>query len=242
MSISSNLLSRSDRTAMRKIACYFLLFVASGWSAEAAEICLRSEVICSGPLVRLADVAELDADNSELAAIPLFPAPATGKPRLVQRQEIEQLLHLSDVPLRDCRVTGAESVFVHSGREVIAKTIRRPAYQIVPAAANVVRETTRPQPSVQPATATTPIPPDTAATPVRPAPAAVVAPEKLVARGQGITVRAVAPGVRITSPGKALADGALGDDITVELAENRLQLQGRVIGPQLVEVRTAGGK
>lgn len=221
---------------MRKIVCYFLLFVASGWSAEAAEVRLRGEAICSGPVVRLADVAELDAGDSELAALPLFPAPAAGKPRLVRRQEIEQLLHLSGVTLRDCRFTGAESVLVHSGRELTAKTIRRPAYQIVPAAANIVRETAGQKSSVQPASATVPVHP-------APAPAAAAtAQEKLVARGQGITVRAIAPGVRITSPGKALADGALGDDITVELAENRLQIQGRVVGPQLVEIRTAGGK
>jgi hypothetical protein len=207
---------------MRKIIAYSVLFIASGWSAEAAEICLRGEAACAGSVVRLADVADLDDASAELASLPLFPVPATGKPRLVKRQEIAQLLRFSDVPLLDCKFTGADEVLVHGGKSPIAKTIRRPAYQIVPASANVIQETPAPA---------------TPATVSKPAHT-----EKLVARGQNVTVRAIGPGVRITSSGKALADGAQGDDVMVELADNRQQVLGRVVGPQTVEIRTATGK
>jgi flagella basal body P-ring formation protein FlgA len=219
-------------TSMRKILSYCVLFIASGWSAEGAEICLRNEAVCAGPVVRLSDVADLGDAGEELASLPLFPVPAAGKPRVAKRQEIEQLLRFSDVPLADCKLTGAESVVIHGGQKSVTKTLRRPAYQIVPASANIIRETGRP---TQPAAAAAPAIPTAIA-------AKAETPEKLVARGQNITVRAVAPGVRITSSGKALADGALGDDVTVELADNRLQVQGRVAGAQLVEIRTAAGK
>ena len=57
-------------------------------------------------------------------------------------------------------------------------------------------------------------------------------------RGKSVTIHALAPGVRISSSGKALADGALGDEITIELADSRQQVQGRVVAPLTVEIRS----
>ncbi|MDX1948834.1 MAG: flagella basal body P-ring formation protein FlgA [Pirellulaceae bacterium] len=220
---------------MRKIGTYFLLFLASGWSAEGAEIVLRGEATCAGPVVRLADVAELaDAAAAELAQIPLFPAPAAGQSRVARLHEIRQLLQLSEVDIRGLQIRGASEVTIHYAPAGAERVIVRPNLQFVPSAANVQPAPIRQDRQVRPAVHA----------PQLPMPAAEAEPPavKLVQRGKGVTIHALAPGVRISSSGKALADGVLGDEITVELADSRQQVQGRVTAPQTVEIRSGASR
>jgi flagella basal body P-ring formation protein FlgA len=81
-----------------KTTLYFLLIVATGMSADAAELRLKQQVRVPGPLVLLGDVAEIKTDNVEqqqrLRRLELFPAPAAGVTRVVRAQEIRELLNL----------------------------------------------------------------------------------------------------------------------------------------------------
>lgn len=101
---------------MRRILLYSTLLTLAAWSADAAEVRLKSEAVCSGAIVRLKDVAEiLSSDENEAAALAelqLFPIPGAGKVRCVRRGEIRELLALSDVNLKAVTLSGAEKLVV----------------------------------------------------------------------------------------------------------------------------------
>lgn len=101
---------------MQRILLYSAILTLCGWSADAAEVRLRSEAVCSGGIVRLKDVAEIvSADENEAAALAelqLFPVPSAGKTRNVRRGEIRELLALSDVNLKAITFSGAERLVV----------------------------------------------------------------------------------------------------------------------------------
>jgi len=192
-------------------------------SAAAFEIRLKDEAHCPGPLVRLGDIADLDtpatAELPALADLALFPVPATGKSRVLKRQELQQLLALCEIDPRDVQLAGAETVIIHAG-SAVQKTIIRPALHLIPAAAYIKSGPAGP--------------------PERPAPASK--PErlpKLVQRNQAVTIHSLWPGVKVTASGKALADGTLGEAVLIEQADGRERVLAKVIGPQTVEVRPA---
>jgi hypothetical protein len=55
---------------MQRILLYSALFTLAAWSAEAAEVRLKSEAACSGAIVRLKDVADVtSSDEKEAAAL-----------------------------------------------------------------------------------------------------------------------------------------------------------------------------
>jgi hypothetical protein len=68
---------------MPRISLYSLLLILAAWSADAAEVRLKSEAVCSGAIVRLKDVAEITSENENeaaaLAELQLFPVPSAGK-------------------------------------------------------------------------------------------------------------------------------------------------------------------
>jgi flagella basal body P-ring formation protein FlgA len=101
---------------MNRIFLYSTLLTFAAWSAEAAEVRLKPEAVCSGAIVRLKDVAEvLSANENEAAALAelqLFPVPSAGKTRNVRRGEIRELLALSDVNLTAVTLSGAEKLVV----------------------------------------------------------------------------------------------------------------------------------
>ena len=192
-------------------------------SAVAFEIRLKDEAHCPGPLVRLGDIAELDApvtaEGPALADLALFPAPAAGKSRDLKRQDLQQLLALCDVDPRDVQLTGAETVVIHAG-SAEQKMIIRPALHLIPATAYIKSGPARP--------------------PERPTPTSK--PEqlpKLVERNQAVTIHSLWPGVKVTASGKALADGMLGEAVLIEQPDSRERVLAKVIGPQTVEVRPA---
>lgn len=215
-----------------RVLTYFLLFMASAWSAEAAEVRLRSSALCRATVVRLGDVAEIHADDPEvvadLSSIALFPAPAGGASRQLNHEQVRALLSISGVELREVAVTGSEWVVVQSTaiQNTAGATAVRP-----------VQRGLRPYSRVRQASAEEPIArPPQPHTLQSPEPA----PPPLVERNDSVTVHSRATGVRITTSGKALGEGAMGEVVSVELADTRMRVLGRVVGPQTVEVTAAG--
>lgn len=76
-------------------------------TAAAAEIHLRGECRTDGVLVLLADVAEIYSTNPDevkaLGRIDLIPAPADGQKRYLRLREIEDLLVLRGLNMREHR-------------------------------------------------------------------------------------------------------------------------------------------
>src|SRR5262245_24602918 len=95
--------------------------VVLGWmisaAAAGAEVRLRSSAACTGSVVRLADVAEIYADDRRLAQAlaetPLCPAPQPGHLRSLSQHELRQILMLSGVE-KSVSVTGSEAVSISS--------------------------------------------------------------------------------------------------------------------------------
>lgn len=86
--------------------------IAGQCVASAAEIRFHAAVVAPRGIVRLGDVAEIISTSAEearfLEGIALVPAPSADQPRLLKRQEAQQLLQLSGVNLREHRFSGAE--------------------------------------------------------------------------------------------------------------------------------------
>jgi flagella basal body P-ring formation protein FlgA len=118
---------------MQRTFLYSVLLIFAAWSADAAEVRLKSEAVCSGAIVRLKDVAEITSENegeaAALAELQLFPVPAAGKLRYVRRGEIRELLALSDVNLNGVNLTGAEKLTV---RRAESQSSAKPQAPIVP--------------------------------------------------------------------------------------------------------------
>lgn len=196
--------------------------------ASAAEVRLRSSAVCSSPIVRLADTAEILGDdkalNQVLGAVALCPAPASGSERTLSQHQVRQLLALSDVDRGQFIVTGSEQVVLKGdatspdSRPKKSKhgPVRQALYMTDAGAA-------RAKPMSPPAL---------------PAPAPLVSaakPAKLVERGAAVTVYSRKAGVHITTSGTALQAGVAGEMISVEI-EPKQRVLARVVGMQQVEV------
>ena len=278
------------------------IFVGSAWSAEAADIELRGDVVVSGTIVRLGDIAELRADDAQLdaewKALPLFPAPAIGRTRLVKQQELAQLLAFNDERLANCRVVGARAVQIRStdAQAVPQPAVAQAGYHPFPTDRPAITKAVQgSQPATQhsaspiavsdshPATtsevqavvalrrlergevirredvALRPIPQEQvesgtlvdlnavigreATQMVNPSSAIsakMVQKPRLVLRGETVTVRSIAAGIRVTTSGKAREDGSEGSLVQVELDDTHERIAARVVGVQQVEVYAGG--
>ena len=207
---------------MRLLMVMGLALVA--FSARAAEVRLRPAATCGSGVVRLADVADIEAADAALAAalgeIPLCPAPAAGGERSLSQQEVRQLLALSGVERADVNVSGSDQVTIQADQsrspaapQAGTPGIRQAAFQT---------QTKKPQP-----------------TPVEPQGDKPTKREQLVERGATVNVVARAAGVRIATSGKALQPGAAGETILVEL-DSKEKVQARVVASQAVEVAVPG--
>src|SRR5690349_20177665 len=110
---------------MRTTSPFRILFgvlVAISGIAPAAEIRFQADASVPRGIVRLGDVAEVittDANEARLLeGIALVPAPEADQPRMLKRQEVQQLLQLSGVVLREQRFTGAEVTCIQTGAAV----------------------------------------------------------------------------------------------------------------------------
>jgi flagellar basal body P-ring formation chaperone FlgA len=212
------------------LAMLVLLLLAAG--ATAAEIRLRSSAACATSVVRLADVAEVFGEDSRLATalsdIPLCATPAAGSQRSLSQHDVRQLLALSGVEIKTVQVTGSELVTVISQgasssfpvkRPMVAAGVRQAAFETdlqtgrKPSSRLVVKPSSEPSgDNLEPAA-----PP-------------------LVDRGSTVTVHARTSGVRITTSGKALEAGTVGQTVSVELADSKQRVLAVVTGPQVVEI------
>jgi len=208
---------------MRIVLLLGMLLVAG--SAAGAEVRLRDLASCSSAVLRLIDVAEVHADDPVLAAalaeIPLGPAPAVGGEQTLSQHEVRQLLALSGVSRADVQVTGSERVViaaatstssVHSPRGAAVTGVRQALFD-------------------PPATKKTPPPRTPAARPQ-----AAAAPLNLVERGTGVSVYARKGGAAVWTSGKALAAGAAGETILIEIEGGKEKKPARVVAQQTVEV------
>src|SRR5258705_194009 len=82
-------------------AAWFAYLMLLAHAGEAAEVRLKARAVAHAPLVRLGEIADVEDDDPEivrqLASLPLFPAPASGKTRAVSRGEIQQILVMHEV-------------------------------------------------------------------------------------------------------------------------------------------------
>jgi hypothetical protein len=221
------------------VAMFVAMAVAS---AEAAEVRLRSSAVCTAAVVRLADVAEIHADDARMAQslgeIPLFPSPAAGNPKSLSQDDVRQLLALSGVERATAKVTGSETVTVTTEHATRAgSSAKRPmvASGVRQATFEAESEADRKPPRSRQATKAAP-----AADAKQPSTPPLAPP--LVERGAVLTVTARTAGVRITTSGKALEAGAMGDTIGVELADTKQRVLASVTGPQLAEVSCGSTK
>lgn len=126
---------------------WFTLVLLAG-TATGAEIHFLPEVSVPRGIVRLGDVAEvITADANEarfLEGIALVPAPASDVPRILKRQEAQQLLQLSGVKLREHRFTGAEVTAIKSGEATVKPEAIRDAAVVQTISATAPQEEARP--------------------------------------------------------------------------------------------------
>jgi len=98
------------------LAAAVILSTMAGQGAAAAEIHLRSDCRADGVLVLLADVADIYSTNPEeikaLGRIDLMPAPVEGQKRYLRLGEIQDLLVLRGLNLREHRFSGASKVTI----------------------------------------------------------------------------------------------------------------------------------
>jgi flagella basal body P-ring formation protein FlgA len=200
--------------------------------ASSAEVRLRSSAVCTGSIVRLADVAEVFADDRRLAQAlaetPLCPAPQGGHPRSLSQHDLRQILLVSGVE-KSVAVTGSEAVSISSEsaghastlpkRSIVASGVRQAAFE-------AEAETNQKAPSR--AKPRQPSPPVDDDKPSSSAP--------LIDKGAIVAVHALAAGIRISTSGKALEAGASGETIPVELADTKQRVQARIVGPGTVEI------
>lgn len=211
-----------------------IVVLAGHCSLSAAEVRLRSAVGCGTAVVRVGDVAEVFADDvrigNALAEITLCPAPSPGITLSLTQTKVAELLALSGVDRKTANVTGSETVTVtaEAASRSGAASAKRPmvASGIRQAAFDLETEPTRKSPVTQAAKAqigTQRDDKDSRSPPI-------------IEKGSIVTVNARAAGVKITTSGKALDDGATGETIGIELADGKQRILARVSGPQMVEV------
>lgn len=217
------------------VGCFaILLFALIAVSAAAAEVRLRSSAVCTSSVVRLSDVAEVHAADQQLgdalADVPLCAAPAQGSERQFTQQEVRQLLAFSGVATAAVQVTGSETVTLLTEHRPTAPVIKRPrgAYSMhrqatfeaeIPISrdASVRRSEAKPMP-------------------LQETKAAASKPTRLVERGALCTVHARTGSIRVTTQGKALQAGTFGETISIEMADTKERVLGRITGSQIVEV------
>jgi hypothetical protein len=195
----------------------------------AAEVRLRSSVACTAAVVRLADVAEIRADEpalvEALGILPICPAPAAGIERTLAQHQVRQLLALSGLDIKKVLVTGSDHVaLVADSNPSAARRITSVDGSIRQALYSVEAPTTSFTRDVRPAAnSLASVSSDSESL-------------RLVEKGGSVTVTSRRPGVQITTSGKALQAGVSGETISVELAESKEKVLARVVGPQMVEV------
>jgi hypothetical protein len=155
---------------------------------------------------------------------------------VLSQDEVRQLLEFSGVERKLVTITGSETVTISGNHShassmlakqpLVVSGIRQAAFEIPSAPAPLANK---------PVARAIASPPSTSTGDEATAGAAPPAIEK----GQGLTVLARSAGVQITTSGKAIEAGSVGEMINVELADTKQRVLARVTGPQTVELTTS---
>lgn len=112
-----NKVVRFHSLSMILLVATIVCFDSFAWSAS---IRFKAECRCQGSLVRLGDIAEIEADNEQqkakLSQIELFPAPSLRGFRTIRSQEIKDLLSLKSIDLTSIRFSGARRVKIYGSK------------------------------------------------------------------------------------------------------------------------------
>jgi flagella basal body P-ring formation protein FlgA len=255
----------------KKHTCCLLLSLAAlggAATASAAELHLRREATPAGALATLGDVAEIYAtaagEAEQLARVELFPAPPQGSSRLVRAAEIRDTLAQRGVDLRQIRLVGANSIWIHGGQAQAAPAQNAPASPVQPAVVQETIATTtqvvvplRPlqrgdvirasdvqlqarsgdvghAASIEEVVGRQAVRPIAAGSTIA---AIDLQSPQLVLKNEVVTVYARARGVQVRTSAKALEAGAKGDIIALEsLLDRNARFMARVIGTKEVEI------
>jgi flagella basal body P-ring formation protein FlgA len=252
------------RSAGLKTRWFFFVVMASGLSAEAAEIRLKEDVSSSGSIVLLGDVAEIrDSDVQQAAALrrmELFPSPSQDDCRVLRQRELRELLVLHGFDSTRITISGALVTRIHPGRNKAPVSVARKPDTDKPALSIVVtrRELQRGEvlraadlelktidkvpknfsPLFDPQAAV-------GLEVTRSVPAGYALDARLtqrpilIRRGEPVTVYALAAGIRVRTTARSLGQGGLGDLILLESLENRERFSARITGVQRAEVYAA---
>jgi flagella basal body P-ring formation protein FlgA len=218
---------------MRLLVIVTSLVLVHASITRGAEVRLRSAAACGTAVVRVADVAEVFTDDARaadaLSDIPLCPAPMLDGHKTLSQADVRELLAQSGVDRKTANVTGSESVTITADvhhratpggkRPMVATGVRQATFEADLAAnrKSTVRAIAKPQPTANVTDKQSSQAP-------------------LIERGSVVTVSASAAGIKVTTSGKALDDGAGGETISVELTDGKQRVLARVKGPQVVEV------
>ena len=90
--------------------------------AGAADVIFRAQATPLGPIVRLGDLADVQASEDSTAEVlantPLMTTPAPGERRFLRAVQVRELLIASGVNVRELRFSGSEAVSIAGPREV----------------------------------------------------------------------------------------------------------------------------
>lgn len=105
-------------STLLRMACTLLVLGAVVRPAATAEVRLRDRCACAANLVTLGDVADIlpaaDPAAERLAAVELFPAPASGQVRYLRLRELQDLLLNRGVSLAEHRFSGASQAVIEA--------------------------------------------------------------------------------------------------------------------------------
>ncbi len=246
----------------RKVLCFFVAVLSSGLGLEAAELVLRSPVPAVDGYVLLGDVAEIRSADAATAAqlqkIKLVPAPAAGSRRILRAREIQELLFLQGVEINTLKFTGANRVEVVAADPAAADTgtpsekqeyvvavrplkngdiIRRDDV-IIKEFPSLPKGLTAPLQNLDKSIGYE-VARSIAAGQVLDA--AYLRRPILVQRNRIVRLVARVGGIQVVTQGRALADGAADDIVSLEMLDDRTKLvTGRVTGVDEVEVFASG--
>jgi flagella basal body P-ring formation protein FlgA len=92
-----------------------IVLVATAF-AGAADVIVREQATPLGPIVRLGDVADVQATEASLAEVlantPLVTTPAQGERRFLRAVQVRELVIASGVDVRELRFSGADGVSI----------------------------------------------------------------------------------------------------------------------------------
>lgn len=240
------------------------MLVFGNLSGQAAELHLKPEYVCSRPVVRLADIAEIREPGNAKAAnaleqIELFTAPSARTGRTVKASELRELLTLHGVDMNDLQFRGANEVRIRPVATSTAARTKPQATRLIATSARTLHrgETIRSS-DVEFKSVSVPAGKSDSSDSSN----AIDSADKVVGyavtrslqagdtinatdlmkpiavqRNEIIALVARSSGVQVRTSVKALEAGAVGDLIAIETQDkDKNRLTARIVGPKAAEI------